>query len=349
MDDMEPEQTPTVVEYFADEVVNNFRNKEMMIKLKIERLTRSPFHNLFQTFLDKAVNVQVQVSQSHGFVQPTRPPRGIFPALVEPPRVHAPQQHDSSTTNKTESLSSSSSASAVEPSDQQIQFKLDKFMIEEKIDRANELVVMNIARLMTPYLAEIEHTSQQLVMAYSHGYSVQSLVGYLRPLLSLEQWIKQEWIKKRFHIMMSHQKSLACDYILEARRLSGVLRPALKQSGGSSSAATASQSNANANANAALGRGRRVLSRKHQDLINAWFTEKITSPFPNDDEKVLLAALVDLSKSQIENWFGNRRVRMRKSLIAGVKEDTSTTTTTTAAAGGGGGGAVANNNNISIS
>lgn len=50
-------------------------------------------------------------------------------------------------------------------------------------------------------------------------------------------------------------------------------------------------------------------------LLRAWLFEHFLHPYPNDNEKLMLASQTGLSRNQISNWFINARVRLWKPMI----------------------------------
>ncbi|XXG74188.1 hypothetical protein AAC387_Pa07g2973 [Persea americana] len=64
-------------------------------------------------------------------------------------------------------------------------------------------------------------------------------------------------------------------------------------------------------------------------ILRAWLFEHFLHPYPNDSEKLLLAAQTGLSRNQVSNWFINARVRLWKPMIEDmyreeIKEEVST-------------------------
>lgn len=60
---------------------------------------------------------------------------------------------------------------------------------------------------------------------------------------------------------------------------------------------------------------RRSLSKRATDLLNQWFFDHINDPYPSDEEKSMLAAQCVLSMSQVNNWFGNKRIRYKRKCL----------------------------------
>ncbi|XP_073004894.1 BEL1-like homeodomain protein 11 isoform X1 [Typha latifolia] len=50
-------------------------------------------------------------------------------------------------------------------------------------------------------------------------------------------------------------------------------------------------------------------------VLRAWLFEHFLHPYPNDNEKLMLASRTGLTRNQISNWFINARVRLWKPMI----------------------------------
>ncbi|XP_076949665.1 BEL1-like homeodomain protein 11 [Bidens hawaiensis] len=50
-------------------------------------------------------------------------------------------------------------------------------------------------------------------------------------------------------------------------------------------------------------------------ILQSWLFEHFLYPYPNDNEKLLLASQTGLSKNHVSNWFINARVRLWKPMI----------------------------------
>lgn len=66
-----------------------------------------------------------------------------------------------------------------------------------------------------------------------------------------------------------------------------------------------------------LPKKRRSLSKKATDVLNRWFFDHINDPYPSDEEKGMLAAQCVLSLNQVNNWFGNKRIRYKRRCTEG--------------------------------
>lgn len=50
-------------------------------------------------------------------------------------------------------------------------------------------------------------------------------------------------------------------------------------------------------------------------ILRSWLFEHFLHPYPNDNEKLMLASQTGLTKNQVSNWFINARVRLWKPMI----------------------------------
>eukprot|EP01112_Ceratiomyxa_fruticulosa_P020664 TRINITY_DN7119_c0_g1_i1.p1 TRINITY_DN7119_c0_g1~~TRINITY_DN7119_c0_g1_i1.p1 ORF type:complete len:404 (+),score=77.50 TRINITY_DN7119_c0_g1_i1:435-1646(+) len=60
---------------------------------------------------------------------------------------------------------------------------------------------------------------------------------------------------------------------------------------------------------------RRSLSKRATEILSHWFFDHINDPYPSDEEKAMLAAQCVLSLNQVNNWFGNKRIRYKRKCL----------------------------------
>ncbi|KAI6175781.1 hypothetical protein M3Y97_00727000 [Aphelenchoides bicaudatus] len=61
-------------------------------------------------------------------------------------------------------------------------------------------------------------------------------------------------------------------------------------------------------------RKRRNFSKQATEILNGYFNSHIENPYPDDATKELLARQCNISVGQVTNWFGNKRIRYKKSI-----------------------------------
>lgn len=60
---------------------------------------------------------------------------------------------------------------------------------------------------------------------------------------------------------------------------------------------------------------KRNLSKQATDALNLWFFNHLHDPYPTDEEKSVLAGQCGLTLSQVNNWFGNKRMRYKRKMM----------------------------------
>ncbi|KAF7638094.1 PBC domain-containing protein [Meloidogyne graminicola] len=58
-------------------------------------------------------------------------------------------------------------------------------------------------------------------------------------------------------------------------------------------------------------RKRRNFCKNVVQILNNYYQEHISNPYPSDDDKTELAKKTGITVSQVSNWFGNKRIRDR--------------------------------------
>uniref|UniRef100_A0A1I7TJ26 Homeobox domain-containing protein n=1 Tax=Caenorhabditis tropicalis TaxID=1561998 RepID=A0A1I7TJ26_9PELO len=69
------------------------------------------------------------------------------------------------------------------------------------------------------------------------------------------------------------------------------------------------------------GRKRRNFDKNTTDTLQNWFHDHRTNPYPSDQEKAELAKQCNIKISQVNNWFGNQRIRSKQQAIRMEEEE----------------------------
>ncbi|OAF69458.1 Homeobox protein PBX4 [Intoshia linei] len=64
-------------------------------------------------------------------------------------------------------------------------------------------------------------------------------------------------------------------------------------------------------------RKRRNFSKQATEILNEYFYSHLSNPYPSEEAKEELAAKCGITISQVNNWFGNKRIRFKKSVSKG--------------------------------
>lgn len=61
--------------------------------------------------------------------------------------------------------------------------------------------------------------------------------------------------------------------------------------------------------------GRTPLTERAKALLERWFTEHVESPYPTMSQKRELARVCNMSMNSVNNWFGNKRMRIKRKML----------------------------------
>ena len=70
-----------------------------------------------------------------------------------------------------------------------------------------------------------------------------------------------------------------------------------------------------------------VVSERHTatatNVLEAWYEVNKKHPYPNNEQKAELVEKTNLSKTQVDTWFKNKRIRAKKKVVssAGVEDE----------------------------
>lgn len=67
-------------------------------------------------------------------------------------------------------------------------------------------------------------------------------------------------------------------------------------------------------------RKRRNFSKQASEILNEYFYSHLSNPYPSEEAKEELARKCKISVSQVNNWFGNKRIRYKKNIVKAQEE-----------------------------
>jgi pre-B-cell leukemia transcription factor 1 len=67
-------------------------------------------------------------------------------------------------------------------------------------------------------------------------------------------------------------------------------------------------------------RKRRNFSKQATEVLNEYFYEHLSNPYPSEEIKEDLARKCGITVSQVSNWFGNKRIRYKKNIAKAQEE-----------------------------
>jgi len=81
-------------------------------------------------------------------------------------------------------------------------------------------------------------------------------------------------------------------------------------------------------------RKRRNFSKQASEILNEYFYSHLANPYPSEEAKEELARKCGITVSQVNNWFGNKRIRYKKNITKAQEEANMYAAKAAAAAGG---------------
>merc|ERR1712080_108900 len=67
-------------------------------------------------------------------------------------------------------------------------------------------------------------------------------------------------------------------------------------------------------------RKRRNFSKQASEILNEYFYSHLSNPYPSEEAKEELARKCGITVSQVNNWFGNKRIRYKKNITKAQEE-----------------------------
>merc|ERR1711936_247086 len=67
-------------------------------------------------------------------------------------------------------------------------------------------------------------------------------------------------------------------------------------------------------------RKRRNFTKKSTEVLNEYFYSHLANPYPSEEAKEELAKRCKITVSQVNNWFGNKRIRYKKNIVKAQEE-----------------------------
>jgi len=81
-------------------------------------------------------------------------------------------------------------------------------------------------------------------------------------------------------------------------------------------------------------RKRRNFSKQASEILNEYFYSHLANPYPSEEAKEELARKCGITVSQVNNWFGNKRIHYKKNITKAQEEANMYAAKAAAAAGG---------------
>ena len=136
------------------------------------------------------------------------------------------------------------------------------------------------------YSQEEVKINQELNIFPMHVSNILQQQSELRPITQSEIEFMQKIVHRKYSMLHIHLKQKTCEATMVLRTKCLDAR-----------------------------RRRRNFSKKASDILNEFFFANVRHPYPSEEDKQELAKKCGITVSQVCNWFGNKRIRYKKSCV----------------------------------
>jgi hypothetical protein len=178
-------------------------------------------------------------------------------------------------------------------------FGLDDFLMSQGIDTSSlnsedlqknkerEEFLIKLEQLKEKYKEELEKLNKVCEDFCNKMMNLLREQSNIRPILEQETHLKMSVIQHKFDYVRNQLKQNVCNAILILQKQYNQVQTKKK----------------------------RVLPKKATEGLSQWFYEHISDPYPSEEEKIMLAAGGGLTITQVNNWFGNKRIRYKRKCL----------------------------------
>jgi len=182
-----------------------------------------------------------------------------------------------------------------------IDFGLDDFLVSQGIETGadeddddgsekqsaeREEFLYKLEQLKEKYNEELEKLNRVCAEFCTRMFNLLREQSTLRPLSDQETQMKLHGIQQKFDYVKNQLRQNVCNAIV-----------ALEKQYNHSK------------------KKRRALPKKAAESLSQWFFEHLNDPYPSEEEKSILAAQGGLTITQVNNWFGNKRIRYKRKCL----------------------------------
>jgi len=180
-----------------------------------------------------------------------------------------------------------------------IDFGLDDFLASQGIDGGQDDLdtppeknaerdefLYKLEQLKEKYNEELEKLNRVCAEFCSRMFNLLREQSTIRPLSEQETQMKLHGIQQKFDYVKNQLRQNVCNAIV-----------ALEKQYNHSK------------------KKRRALPKKATEHLSTWFFEHLNDPYPSEEEKSILAAQGGLTITQVNNWFGNKRIRYKRKCL----------------------------------
>jgi len=182
-----------------------------------------------------------------------------------------------------------------------IDFSLEDFLVSQGIDAdgspsedgddpeksaEREEFLYKLEQLKEKYNEELEKLNRVCAEFCSRMFNLLREQSTLRPLSDQETQMKLHGIQQKFDYVKNQLRQNVCNAIVALEKQYNHAK-----------------------------KKRRALPKKAAESLSTWFFEHLNDPYPSEEEKSILAAAGGLTITQVNNWFGNKRIRYKRKCL----------------------------------
>ena len=160
-----------------------------------------------------------------------------------------------------------------------------QFSNEDNTNDGPEEYRNKLLQIQEIYNQEENKVNEELNIFPKHVLNILRQQSEIRPIKQFEIELMQKVVNQRYSILHIHLKQKTCEAIMVLRTKCLDAR-----------------------------RKRRNFSKKSSEILNEFFLANVTHPYPSEEAKQELAKKCGITVSQVCNWFGNKRIRYKKSI-----------------------------------
>jgi hypothetical protein len=172
-------------------------------------------------------------------------------------------------------------------------FPLDEFLSSRGIDRESldeedaktEEFVSQVEDLKEKYDEELQKLDRVCDEFCSRLTTLLQEQSHLRPINDKEAHFKILGVQQKFEFVKSQLRQNVCNNIVALEKQFFHRKK------------------------------RRALPKEASKILSQWFFEHLNDPYPSEEEKSYLAAAGGLTITQVNHWFGNKRIRYKRKCL----------------------------------
>jgi hypothetical protein len=159
------------------------------------------------------------------------------------------------------------------------------------VDEGQDDYRIKLIQIRSIYNQEEIKINEELNIFPRHVSNILRQQSEIRPITYREIDLMQNVVNKKYLVLHVHLKQRTCEAIMVLKAKCLDAR-----------------------------RKRKNFSKRASEILNEFFLANVKHPYPSEEDKQELAKKCGITVSQVCNWFGNKRIRYKKSISKEQKE-----------------------------